>query len=83
MVLEYATSAARSKPLIFALAVFMVLYALFIYVSPSFAFDRSKRARPFGIGIKNRTVTPVWLIVIVLSILSYLAVIYVSNMGAL
>ena len=82
MVLEYATSAARSNPLILALAMFMVLYALFVYVSPSFAFDRSKRARPFGIGIKSRTVTPVWLVVIVLSILCYLFVIYISNMEA-
>lgn len=82
MVLEYAISAARSNPLILALAMFMALYALFVYASPSFAFDRSKRARPFGIGIKNRTVTPVWLVVIVLSILCYLAVIYVSNMDA-
>ena len=70
---------AQANTLTFAIAVFMVTFAVFIGTSPSFAFDAKGRAKPFGIGIKRRTVTPVWLVAIIIAILSYTAVLYLSN----
>lgn len=73
---------ARTHPLVASVITFLVLYATLVWASPSFAFDPKGRARQFGIGITGRTVTPVWLIVILLAVLSYLLVLYASNVAA-
>ena len=73
------STTARTHPLAASILIFLLLYASIVWASPSFAFDAKGKARQFGIGITGRTVTPVWLIVIVLAVLSYLLVLYASN----
>lgn len=77
--MQWVAASARSHTLVVSVGLFLVLYAVLCKTSPSFAFDRKGRAKQFGIGIKTRTVTPVWLITIILAITSYLFVLYVSN----
>lgn len=76
---QTVVATARSHTLLLSVALFLVLYAVLCKTSPSFAFDRKGRAKQFGIGIKRRTVIPVWLVAILLAISSYLAVLYISN----
>ena len=76
---RWIVETARSHTLIMSVALFLILYTLMCKISPSFVFDHKGRAKQFGIGIKRRTVTPVWLIVIFLAISSYLVVLYISN----
>ena len=78
--IRWVVETARSHTLVMSVALFLVLYAFVCKTSPSFAFDSKGRAKQFGIGIKRRTVTPVWLVVILLAISSYLIVLYVSNL---
>jgi len=66
---------ARNKVNI-AIIIFIILFSAFHYLKPGFAYNREGGYRPFGLGFKNKTVVPVWVIAIILAILSYLVVLY-------
>jgi hypothetical protein len=57
-----------------ATILFLILYAYLIYMKPAFLFQRNGALRVFGIGYKNKTILPLWIIACVLGILSYLLV---------
>ncbi len=61
-----------------SIIVFILLFSLFQVIEPGFLYDNGA-LRQFGIGSKKKTVLPIWLLSIILSILSYLAVIYYIN----
>ena len=62
------------------IAVYICLYFLIIYFKPSFMYDeKNKCFRQFGVGYKNTTILPLWLISIVLAIISYFVVLYVIH----
>ena len=46
------------------------------YIKPAFLYTKEGGFREFGVGYKNKTVIPIWLISIILAILSYVAVMY-------
>lgn len=57
--------------------VYICLYCLIIYIKPSFIYDEKTRSfRQFGVGYKNTTILPLWLISIILAIISYFIVLY-------
>ncbi len=43
---------------------------------PAFIFKRDGTLREFGLGFRNKTVIPAWLLAIILAIISYLSVLY-------
>ena len=45
-------------------------------MKPSFLFKPDGSMREFGIGYKNKTILPLWLVAILLSMLCYLGVLY-------
>lgn len=57
-----------------AIVLFLILFGLFHLFKPGFAYGKDGEFRSFGVGYKNKTVVPVWGIVIILAILSYLLV---------
>jgi hypothetical protein len=57
-----------------AVIIFLFLYIILVTVKPGLMFTKEGLIRDFGIGYKNKTVTPVWLITIIIAILSYLLV---------
>lgn len=57
-----------------SILLFLVLLILVHIAKPAFIFNERGQYRPFGLGYKNYTVFPIWLVTIVLAILSYLAV---------
>lgn len=57
-----------------AIVVFVILFSLFHYVKPGFAYGNDGEFRPFGVGYRNKTVIPVWIVAIVLAIFVYLGV---------
>ncbi len=59
-----------------AIVIFLILFVIFQITSPSFLYDNDGALRKFGIGKKNKTVLPIWLLVIFLAIISYLLVLY-------
>lgn len=60
----------------FATLLFVTLYVLIIKIKPGFLYNQDGSLRTFGVGYKNKTVIPVWLLAIALAILSYLGILY-------
>jgi hypothetical protein len=56
--------------------IFLVLFSIIHFIKPGFLYNNEGGFRPFGVGYKNKTVIPIWIISIVVAILSYLAVLY-------
>ena len=59
-----------------AIILFLVIFIIFVHLKPHFLFNRTGCFRNFGLGKTNCTILPIWLFVILLSIISYLAVMY-------
>jgi len=57
-----------------AIFIFLALLSLIHYSKPVFLYLPDGSFRLFGVGYKNKTILPVWLIAILLAIFSYLAV---------
>ena len=59
--------------------VFIILFSIVHIVKPGFLYNESGGFRPFGVGYRNKTVIPIWIIAIVLAIFSYslVTIIYV------
>lgn len=64
----------RYNRVMFAIIAFLALFSLVHYSKPGFAYNRHGGFRTFGIGYKHKTVVPIWLIAILISIFSYLLV---------
>ena len=59
-----------------SILMFIFLFGIFHQLKPGFAYLPNGAYRPFGVGYKHKTVVPVWLVAIMLSVLSYLMVLY-------
>ena len=66
----------RNNNLSVSIALFLLLFTLFAYIKPSFLFNKNGLIRNFGLGKSNCTILPIWLLVIIISIVSYLAILY-------
>ena len=62
--------------LTFSIAIFILLFAIIQSMKPSFLYNADGSLRPFGIGYRKKTVVPLWLVVILLSIFTYSVAIY-------
>jgi len=65
---NYATS--------LSIILFLIVFYLIHASKPSFLYKKNGELRAFGIGYKEKTVIPVWLLAVVLPILSYVIVRY-------
>tara|TARA_B100001063_G_C16733264_1_gene540528 strand:+ start:953 stop:1198 length:246 start_codon:yes stop_codon:yes gene_type:complete len=57
-----------------SIIIFVVIFAGIQYLQPAFLYNKDGSIREFGIGKKNKTIIPIWLISLVVAILSYLFV---------
>jgi hypothetical protein len=62
-----------------AIVLYVIVFMLVQYMNPSFLYNEDGSLREFGVGYSSKTVLPIWLVAIILGILSYLAVYYVSR----
>ena len=69
----------RNIPLA-AIIIYIFLFAILNSIKPAFLYRHDGSIRDFGVGYREKTFMPVWLISIVLGILSYLFVMYYSHM---
>jgi hypothetical protein len=60
----------------FAIIIFLIIYFIINHIKPHFLYTKDGHLRAFGLGYKNKTVIPLWLISIVVAILSYVGVLY-------
>jgi hypothetical protein len=64
----------------YAIALFVILFTLFHMWKPSISYGKDGEFRQFGVGYKNKTVIPVWVIAISLAIFSYLVILFYLRM---
>ena len=64
----------REHVSLFAVILFLLVFVFIQVMKPAFLYNSDGSIREFGIGYKNKTIFPVWLLSIVLGILSYVAI---------
>jgi len=66
----------RENVTLFSIVLFIILFGSIQVAKPNFLYHKDGSIREFGIGYKNKTILPIWLLSIILGIFSYLAVMY-------
>lgn len=66
----------RNNKLNIAISIFLLFFMVIHYVKPHMLYNEDGGFRPFGVGYRNKTVIPIWLVAIILAIFSYLAVLF-------
>lgn len=61
-----------------SIVIFLFFYTVIVILKPHFLYNRDGSLRQFGVGYKNKTVIPAWLLAIVLGILCYYLMLYIS-----
>ena len=51
--------------------IFLIMFCATMIIKPSFVFNRDGSIKQFGLGYTNRTVLPIWILVIIFAIISY------------
>ena len=59
-----------------AIVLFVILFWIVHTIKPVFLYKPDGSLREFGVGYKNKTILPIWLLSLVLGICSYLVVMY-------
>jgi hypothetical protein len=62
-----------------SIILFVLIFGAIQIMKPSCFYNKDGSVREFGVGYKNKTIFPIWLLSILLGILSYLAVMYYTN----
>ncbi len=66
----------RENVTMVSIVLFVVVFYAIQYFKPAFLYNRNGSIREFGVGFRNKTILPVWLLSIILGILCYLMVLY-------
>lgn len=66
----------RNNPILVAIILFLVIFITIQYGKPGFLYKSDGSIRDFGVGYRNKTILPIWLLSIILGILCYLFVLY-------
>lgn len=69
----------RENKIIVSILLFVIIFSSIQMMKPACFYNKDGSIREFGIGYKNKTILPIWLLSIVLGILCYLAVLYFVN----
>nr|UZT29000.1 hypothetical protein [Nucleocytoviricota sp.]UZT29116.1 hypothetical protein [Nucleocytoviricota sp.] len=69
----------KSNIVLSSIVIFMFLFMIVIITKPSIIFNIDGTFRNFGIGYSKKTVTPIWLVTIILAIISYFAILFLLN----
>jgi len=59
-----------------SIILFVILFGIIILIKPAFLYNKDGSIREFGVGYKNKTILPIWLLSIILGILSYLIIMF-------
>lgn len=59
-----------------SIILFFFIYSIIMLIKPKIIFKDDNSLREFGIGYKNKTIIPAWLMAILIAILSYFGLLY-------
>jgi hypothetical protein len=66
----------RENATLFSIILFLIMFGSIQMMKPAFLYNKDGSIREFGVGYRNKTILPLWLLSLILGILSYLFVIY-------
>jgi hypothetical protein len=66
----------RENITLISIILFVIMFGFIIMMKPSFLYNKDGSIREFGIGYKNKTILPIWLMSLILGIISYLIVMF-------
>jgi hypothetical protein len=66
----------RENATLFSIVLFLIMFGTIQFIKPAFLYNKDGSIREFGVGYKNKTILPIWLLSLILGILSYLFVMY-------
>ena len=69
----------RENITLIAVILFVIIFGIIQIMKPACFYNGDGSIREFGIGYKNKTILPIWLLSLILGILCYLAVLYYVN----
>ena len=66
----------RENAPLFAIVLFIIIFVSIQMIKPAFLYNKDGSIREFGVGYRNKTIFPLWLLSLILGIISYLIVMY-------
>ena len=69
----------RENITLISVILFIIIFGGIQLMKPACFYNKDGSIREFGVGYKNKTILPVWLLSLLLGILCYLAVLYYVN----
>lgn len=69
----------RENIVLMSIFLYIVIFGSIQILKPRCFYNMDGSLREFGIGYKNKTILPVWLLSLLLGILCYLAILYYVN----
>ena len=64
-----------------AITIFLIIISIIVLNKPRFIYDKDGIPMQFGIGYRNKTIFPIWLVVIICAIIAYYIVLYLANIN--
>ena len=72
-------SIIRKNRLSTSIILFLIIFITIVQFKPAFLFNKDGSIRSFGLGKSNTSIIPIWLFGILIAILSYLLVLYLTS----
>jgi hypothetical protein len=69
----------KSNRLMYSVLLFLALFSIVHFLKPGLIYNQNGGFRQFGIGYKQKTVVPIWLVSIILAIVCYLFLFYLEK----
>ena len=66
----------RENITLVSVVMFIIIFGTIQTMKPAYLYNRDGSIREFGIGYRNKTIFPIWLLSLSLGILCYLFVMY-------
>ena len=66
----------RENATLFAIILFLIMFVSIQMMKPACLYNNDGSIREFGVGYRNKTILPLWLLSLILGIVSYLIVLY-------
>jgi hypothetical protein len=66
----------RENATLFAIILFLLMFGSIQMIKPVCLYNANGSIREFGVGYRNKTILPLWLLSLILGIVSYLIVLY-------
>lgn len=68
----------KQNILVLSIILFITLFSIISYIKPSILFNIDGSIRDFGLNSNKKTIIPIWLLTICLSIISYITIRYIT-----